>query len=136
MSQHLPPPAFRLPLLTQLQGVAYVHNWGSSIASLSDKELEDVYGGGFYHHSPGESKPAEVRSSAGFSGRLLLVHRLLTIATLFSRFLLHGPTARSFLMARNVCMAPHFFTRPAATGSDRPPWKRKAVKKITRAEAK
>jgi hypothetical protein len=111
-----------------------VHNWGSHIADLSDGELENVYGGGFYHHSPGESKPAEVRLSTGFSGSA--VHRLLTMPFSSPRFLLRGPTARSFLMARNVYTAPPFSTRPAATGSGRPPWKRKAVKETTRAAAR
>merc|ERR1719201_383809 len=36
---------FRDREIAQLQGVAYVHNWGKAAAELTDEELEETYGG-------------------------------------------------------------------------------------------
>eukprot|EP00730_Choanoeca_flexa_P014025 TRINITY_DN5977_c0_g1_i2.p1 TRINITY_DN5977_c0_g1~~TRINITY_DN5977_c0_g1_i2.p1 ORF type:complete len:466 (+),score=85.21 TRINITY_DN5977_c0_g1_i2:33-1400(+) len=51
---------FREETVAQIQGVAYVHDWGSEVANMSDAELNDHFGGGFFHHSQGERTAARI----------------------------------------------------------------------------
>jgi len=48
---------FKAETVSQIQGVAYVHDWGAKARNMSDAELNAEFGGSFFHYTAGEQLP-------------------------------------------------------------------------------
>jgi hypothetical protein len=82
---------FRSEAVAQIQGVAYVHDWGREVnlrlalalyyphfhvcigkaANMTDVDLNAHFGGGFFHHTAGERVPARLFAPRAGSAILL-----------------------------------------------------------------